>query len=165
MRFIILSVPLFMSCSDYDLIKRNVGDIFNQVSASKVDILLVVDNSCSMAPYQEELGNNFDNFLTFFIEGDVDYQIGVTTTTINAPSPSPENGCPESIIDAIPLNGELVNNVILNSETENSHDVFNDIVNVGTCGAGWEMGMEAALRVLDLENSTLIREDAHLSVI
>ena len=57
-----------MSCSDYDLIKRDVGDVFYQLEASEVDILLVVDNSCSMEPYQQSF-LNFDNFLTFFIEG------------------------------------------------------------------------------------------------
>ena len=42
-----------MSCSDYDLIKRDVGDVFYQLEAGEVDILLVVDNSCSMEPYHE----------------------------------------------------------------------------------------------------------------
>ncbi len=45
-------------------------------------MLLVVDNSCSMEPYQNRLSENFDQFLTFFIEGDVDYQIGVITTSV-----------------------------------------------------------------------------------
>ena len=57
---------LCFGCSDYELIKRDVGDVFYQVEAGEVDILLVVDNSCSMQPYQEKLAENFDAFLTFF---------------------------------------------------------------------------------------------------
>ena len=36
---------LLGSCSDYEIIKRDVGDVFYQLEAGKVDILLVVDNS------------------------------------------------------------------------------------------------------------------------
>ena len=165
MRQRVFLTPMLLSCSDYDLIKRNIGDIFNQVSASKVDILLVVDNSCSMQPYQAELGANFDSFLTFFIEGDVDYQIGVTTTTITEPSPRPDDGCPESITSQIPTNGGLIDDVILTVDTPDPQSVFNDLVNVGVCGAGWEMGMESALQALENSNTPLLRNDAHLSII
>lgn len=156
---------LFCGCSEYELSKRELGDIFYQLDAGAVDILLVVDNSCSMQPYQEELANNFDAFLTYFIEGDVDYQIGVTTTTVVDVDAYPEYGCPQSIVDRIPAPGLLVDNAVVTPDTTNASDLFSDLVNVGTCGAGSEMGLEAGLRVLENPISGLLREDAYLSVI
>ncbi|MGC6509809.1 MAG: hypothetical protein ACON4U_15400 [Myxococcota bacterium] len=152
-----------MSCSDYDLIKRDVGDVFYQLEASEVDILLVVDNSCSMEPYQQKLSENFDNFLTFFIEGDVDYQIGVTTTTVI--KPDPYGICTQADIDLIPDAGGLVNNSVITSQTSGASEVFSSLVNVGTCGNGSEMGLEAGLLALEQSGQALIRPDAYLSVI
>jgi len=150
-------------CSEYELSKREQGDVFYQVDAGAVDILLVVDNSCSMQPYQEELAANFDAFLTYFIEGDVDYQIGVTTTTLM--EPPPYGDCTQSDIDQIPVGGTLVDGAVLNSNSSNASDLFSDLVNVGTCGSASEMGLEAGLRVLENSNSGLLRDDAYLSVI
>jgi len=155
-----------IACSDYELIKRNVGDVFYQASAGEVDILLVIDNSCSMQPYQEKLSTNFDAFLTFFIEGNVDYRIGVATTTVGDP-PAPDGQvCTQSDIDAVPAGGEMMqNNLVIDSSTTNASGIFADIVNVGTCGSGAEMGLEAAVQVLENPNNPLLREDAYLSVI
>lgn len=154
------------ACSDYKIIQRNVGDVFYQASAGEVDILLVVDNSCSMQPYQEKLSNNFDAFLTFFIEGNVDYRIGVVTTTVGE-KPQPDGVvCTQSDIDAIPTAGELMqNNLVIDSSTNNASGIFSDLVNVGICGSGVEMGMEAAVKALENPSSPLLREEAYLSVI
>jgi hypothetical protein len=159
-----MGLPIIMACTpDYELSKRELGDVFYQLDAGAVDILLVVDNSCSMQPYQQELANNFDSFLTYFIEGDVDYQIGVATTTVIAPEPY--GGCTASDIAAVPLAGSLVDNMVVTADTPNASQVFSDLVNVGTCGAGMEMGLEAALQVLENPSAGLLREEAYLSVI
>jgi hypothetical protein len=162
-RLSIAFISLNLGCSDYDLIKRDVGDVFYQLEASEVDILLVVDNSCSMEPYQQKLSQNFDNFLTFFVEGDVDYQIGVTTTTVI--KPDPYGACTQADINAIPDAGGLVLGEVINSQTPNASELFSDLVNVGTCGNGSEMGLEAGLLSLEQNGASLIREDAYLSVI
>ena len=161
----VLGVPLLMlGCTpDYEISKRELGDVFYQLDAGAVDILLVVDNSCSMQPYQQELANNFDNFLTYFIEGDVDYQIGVATTTVIAPEPY--GSCTAADVAQVPLAGTLVDNTVVTPDTPNASGVFSDLVNVGTCGAGMEMGLEAALQVLENPNAGLLREEAYLSVI
>jgi hypothetical protein len=164
-RNLIFGIPLLFACSEYELSERELGDVFYQLDAGAVDVLLVVDNSCSMQPYQEELANNFDAFLTYFIEGDVDYQIGVTTTTMTEVGPYPEGGCYQSDVDRIPAPGNLVDGAIVNEDTENASGLFSTLVSVGTCGSGSEMGLEAALRVLENPNSELLREDAYLSVI
>ena len=65
-KFVFVALGVW-GCSDYKLGLRSVGDVFTQVEVGEVDILLVVDNSCSMKPYQQKLSENFDVFLTFFI--------------------------------------------------------------------------------------------------
>jgi hypothetical protein len=163
-----ITLLALVGCSDYELYKKEAADIFYQLEASDVDILLVVDNSCSMAPYQQELASNFDNVLTFFIEGNVNYQIGVITTSARddfyiAP------GCEQ---DAARLenSGNLVDGQIITPDTPDAGDIFNDIVRVGTCGDGAEMGLEAARLALDYAsagsaNQGFLREDAFLSLI
>ena len=86
-RLALAALVLLAGCSDYNLVDWDIIDSFNQQPADKVDILMVVDNSCSMEPYQEQLASNFDAFISFFIGANVDYQIGVTTTTIEKPAP------------------------------------------------------------------------------
>ena len=133
---------LILGCTpDYELSKRELGDVFYQLDAGAVDILLVVDNSCSMQPYQQELASNFDNFLTYFIEGDVDYQIGVATTTVIAPEAY--GSCTAADVAQVPLAGTLVDNTVVTPDTPDAAGVFSDLVNVGVCGAGMEMGLES----------------------
>ena len=59
----LLSILFHIGCSDYKIISKDVGDVFYQLEAGEVDVLLVVDNSCSMAPYQDKLSQNFETFL------------------------------------------------------------------------------------------------------
>lgn len=162
---------LTTGCNEYEIYKMENADIFYQLDASEVDILLVVDNSCSMAPYQQKLAQNFDNFLTFFIEGNVDYQIGVTTTTVQEIEYNPGYpDCTEQMIAEIPPAGELVGGQIITPDTPNADTVFSDIVSVGTCGAGYEMGLESARLALQgadqgTINQGFLRDSAFLSII
>lgn len=164
MRNLLFALSL-IACSDYDLIKRSQGDVFYQVEAGAVDILLVIDNSCSMQPYQDKLSTNFDSFLTFFVEGNVDYRIGVTTTTAGDPPEADGQYCTQSDVNAVPAPGELVRNQVIDSSTVDASGIFADLVNVGTCGSGYEMGLESAVNVLENTNNPFLREEAYLSVI
>ena len=158
-------LPFVSACSEYNkFTELAVSDVFYQADPGVVDILLVVDNSGSMRPYQVQLSENFEAFITFFIEGNVDYRIGVATTSVLEQSASGWS-CSQSDIDAIPAPGELVGNTIIDSTTENASDIFSEIVNVGTCGSGYEMGLEGAIRVLENPDNALLREEAYLSVI
>ncbi len=169
--------PLFIGaalagCTEYEVYKQDAADIFYQLEASKVDILLVVDNSCSMEPYQQKLGSNFDSFLTFFLEGDVDYQIGVTTTSASEAVYTSyyDPPCSQADIDAIPSPGTLVQDTIITPDTPDGESLFSDIVNVGICGDGSERGLASAKMALDFAalgtfNDGFIREDAFLSLI
>src|SRR5947208_14604678 len=57
-------------------------DAYSQQSASKIDVLWVVDNSGSMAPRQQNLARNFSSFMDVFTKSKVDYRLAVTTTDI-----------------------------------------------------------------------------------
>lgn len=159
-------------CSDYDLVQFDGDDVFQQLEASEVDVLLAIDNSCSMQPYQDELAENFDNFLTYFEEGDVDYRLGVVTSTITTVTPN--DYCSQADIDAIPAGGQLVGDgdgpTIITPETPDGAAVFADIVDVGVCGAGFEAGIESAYQALtgpvsENYNDGFLRDDAYLSII
>lgn len=169
-RFVAVAM-LAASCSEYDVVRSENVDVFFQEPAEAVDILMVVDNSCSMEPYQAELGQRFDEFIQFFIGADVDYHIGVTTTTIVKPVFDPDfPACSQGVIDEIPDAGQLVDNRVITASTENAAGVFDQIVNVGACGAGMEMGLEAARLALteplaSTANFGFLREEAELSLI
>lgn len=77
----LLSVALPLSaCSEYEFIEEKNRDVFEQVRKNTVDVLLVVDNSCSMIDEQEKLAASFDTFISAFDGVDVDWQIGAVTT-------------------------------------------------------------------------------------
>ena len=69
-----------LSCSEYDVRANENTDVFSQETRNMVDILLVIDNSCSMVDEQEKLAANFEGFIEAFAGVDVDYQIAVVTT-------------------------------------------------------------------------------------
>ena len=71
---------LLLACSEYNYTSKVQKDVFQQARRNTVDVLLVVDDSCSMAEEQQKLSNNFDAFIAAFAGVDVDWQIGVTTT-------------------------------------------------------------------------------------
>jgi len=55
-------------------------ETFNQEEIDAVDILFVIDNSCSMNDKQTQLANNFDTFMNVFDSSGIDYNIGFITT-------------------------------------------------------------------------------------
>ena len=70
----------FGGCTEYGYTERTAKDVFQQVRKNTVDVLMVVDNSCSMFEEQDNLAANFSGFIEAFEGVDVDWQIGVTTT-------------------------------------------------------------------------------------
>ena len=158
------------ACSEYEYIKKEGNDVYYQEPAGEVDILLVVDNSCSMDPYQTKVADNFDSFLTYLEEAQVEYHIGVVTTTVEVPEPQPEYNCPASVVNQIPEGGHLVGGGWITNDTSDKEDLFNTMVEVGVCGNGAEMGLESALLALSPpisveENLGFLRDDAYLSMI
>lgn len=69
-------------CNDFGLERIATIDTFQQERRNAVDLLVVVDNSCSMVEEQDNLSLNFDALIGTFADADVDWRIGVTTTDV-----------------------------------------------------------------------------------
>jgi hypothetical protein len=147
---------------DYLITLRGVGDtmglnvdVFKQDSKPKADILLVIDNSCSMADKQLALATNFASFIQYAITAQVDYQIGVTSTD------DADNG---------KIFGDLTNPKVLKPTTPDVENKFKQKVNLGINGSGIEMSLLPAVEALTApiitsDNVGLLRPDAVLAVV
>lgn len=121
----------------------------------KVDVVLVVDDSCSMFDKQVALGANANAFLSYAISAGVDFNLGITTT------------------DTAISGGFILGTTgtrVLRSTTPNLLQVFNQHVNVGTSGSGLEEMFRPALSAvtqptLTSTNTGFLRADANLSVL
>jgi len=132
-------------------------DVFVQEVRRSVDVLLVVDNSCSMIDEQIKLGSNFSAFIEEFVNAEVDYQIGVTTT---------------DMVDGTHrgrLQGETK---LITSEMsfDDASTLFAENVHVCATGSGLEKGLDAARAalsepVISEENAGFLRPDAALAIV
>ncbi|MBI2376946.1 MAG: choice-of-anchor D domain-containing protein [Deltaproteobacteria bacterium] len=143
-----------------------VTDNFEQLPVPQADVLFVVDDSCSMADEQANLGANVTQFLSYAQSQSIDYQIGVTTTDVEIPSPTgPYQGGKQ---------GRLVEyggTRIITPATPNANSIFDRMVTaLGIDGSGSEAGLEAAYLaltdpILSGWNAGFLRTDAALAVI
>jgi hypothetical protein len=122
-----LRVPL----SGEGVSNNNQVDEFVQTSGQTVDVLFVVDNSGSMSEEQENLEDNFAEFISGAQRFQNDYQIGVVTTDMQDDSESGRLQNPRVISRGPAVEAE-----------------FSNAVNVGTSGAGEEKGLAAAQAAL-----------------
>jgi hypothetical protein len=148
-------------CIEYTPTQEAGLEVFDQNPPEAIDILLVVDNSGSMQPYQTQLGANFEAFISWFTEGNVDYQIAVTTT---------DDGNNPQVPNA--ARGRFVGPIITSDMDPVAADnLFGTEVNVGTSGTGVEVGLKTAYLALTDEDrngdqiSEFLRSDAELSIV
>lgn len=127
-------------------------DTFQQSTVSKVDVLVVVDNSASMTEEQVNLGENFGRFLSFMTEAAVDFHLGVTTTDI--------------VNDKGQLKSAEGHPAIISNATPDPLAAFAANVKVEAVGgSAREAGLDAARRTFELNPSGFMRDDAWLFVI
>ncbi|MEW5742524.1 MAG: choice-of-anchor D domain-containing protein, partial [Myxococcota bacterium] len=122
----------------------------------KTDVLLIVDDSCSMSTAQMALGANANAFLAYAFGAGVDFNLAVTTTDFTTTGPR------GAFVGTAPL--------ILKSSTPNLLAVFNQRVNVGINGSGIETMFQPAVAALTPPlitgaNGGFLRGDANLSVL
>jgi hypothetical protein len=159
-----LWVPLLAwssGCIEYTASPTHGIDIYELPPEQSIDVLLVVDDSESMGPYQEQLGANYAAFISWFVEGNVDYQIGITTT---------DDGNDPNVPD--PARGALVGPIITSDmDAGTAEALFRDEINVGTDGSGVEVGLNTAyLALADRAHladqiDEFLRPDAELSIV
>lgn len=135
-------------------------------SFNKVDILVVIDNSGSMAKEQANMAARFSNFISRI--GMLDWQIGIISTDVSG--------------DAVRKDGRLVElsgmagQFILTSSMDpmTAQTVFGNTVQMGTNGSGTELGFKATERAIErslmtdganVPNRSLFRSDAGLAVV
>lgn len=82
---LVLLPVLSIGCTEYEYSQPTQEDVFIQNRLNTVDLLLVVDNSCSMVEEQAKLAGNFDSFIEYFDQAKVDWQLGVITTDVDQP--------------------------------------------------------------------------------
>ncbi len=80
-RFMVALV-LLVGCNETGFTQLERVDSFQQKRRTTFDLLLVVDNSCSMIEEQKKLASNFSAFIQFFEGGEVDWQLGVVLTDV-----------------------------------------------------------------------------------
>lgn len=136
------------ACGDTEVIRvpdpPEQVDRFEQVKASAIDILFVIDNSGSMEASQDTLSNNFEHFFRLIDpdltrrgeDGEVDYRLAVATT------------------DAISEGGKLRAApgeplILRNGAGYDPLEIFRERVVVGTDGASREEGFRAAELALE----------------
>jgi hypothetical protein len=128
-----------------------------QVTTPKVDVLWVVDNSCSMIEEQVKLTSNFAQFIEFFVDSGLDWHIGVTSTDT----------------DSNAGQGRLQGTAgyrFLDSNSPDPIGLFQQMASLGTNGAVDERGRRATKMALtDPQlsgyNAGFYREEASLNVI
>ena len=126
------------------------GDQYTQAINEEVDIVWVIDNSCSMMDDQAYLASNATDLLDYLTVNGVDYQMGVVTTDT----------------------GALQGYGIMDPSTPNVATELASTVQVGTNGSGMEQpflyGYEAVTSPLTDpggSNEGLVRPNAGLALI
>jgi hypothetical protein len=126
---------------------------FTQDYFDEVDVMWVVDNSCSMDEALEQVRDNFAAFVAEFSELELDYHLAVITTDMDNPSHSGR------------IQGAIITQDSADPEAE-----FMTYVDQGSSGSGSERGFDstkAALTepIVSADNAGFIRDDAALAVI
>ncbi len=82
-RWVLVSLlGLVGACQEYSYTSNVRTDVFQQNRVNAVDLLIVIDNSCSMVEEQDNLAVNFDALIQHFQEAEVDWRLAVTTTDV-----------------------------------------------------------------------------------
>ena len=127
-----------------------------QVQVPEVDILWIIDNSCSMSEEQSALSQNFPIFMDFFLGSGLDYHIGSVSTDMydNQQSGKLQTSGQYRFID---------------EDTPNPEQVFQGMAVLGTSGSADETGRDAAYAAIEINpngaNDGYYREEASLHMV
>ncbi len=127
-----------------------ISEEFNQENRAHVGILWVIDDSGSMREEQENLANNFSNFINEFSDKDIDFTMGITTTLYRT-------------VEDAPLK---LNKTEINKDKEQFIVDFKSLINVGAINtAAPESGFSAANKFLETDSSKILQKKSHLVAI
>ena len=166
---------LAMACGDDPIIAPNLDlvgpgevpnletpkktDVIVQVTKPEVDVLWVLDDSCSMIEEQLKLADNFETFINFFLGSGLDWHIGLVSTDT------------EDVGKSGKLQG-AGGYRFLDATTALPIDVFRQMTQLGTGGAYTEKGLLAANLALTMPtaqiqqaNRGFYRDEAALHIV
>ncbi len=126
-----------------------------------LDVLFVIDDSCSMGDDQQRLSDNFDAFFGPFRARQVDFHIGVVTTDMDATN---------RMGKLVPVPNSSPAATFLTNATPDLSSAFTSLVNVGSDGSSIEQGLGAASAalhdpLLSGENAGFVRRNADLALV
>ncbi len=126
---------------------RSIDESFIQSEATgTADILIVIDDSGSMRPYQNNLSTKLSALLVAL--ADTDWQIGVITTSLQT-----SNG------------NESCKLKLIKSSDQNRERKFNDAVVAGTSGSSDEQGIRQAKIGLECRENKWVRPGSSIAVL
>ena len=141
----------------------SVTDQFTQLTGPKVDILWVIDNSCSMYDEQARLIDNLSEFISYADSQNADYQMGVIVTDSRSSNAGKLEFC-------------YPHPRIIRHDYPQREEAFRCLFEVGVTGsyieAGWGAAMRALQRALRIDddpvrnpNIGFLRDDASLAIV
>ncbi len=155
-------VLLLSSCVEWNLFRRSeeavdpvvVEESFTQAPLPAVDVLWVIDNSCSMAEEQAALASAFDSFIQALVAYDLAWQAGVIATDTS--------GAQAGVLRGNPW--------VVHPDLDDPSAAFAASADVGTSATVVEAGLDAAWLALTPPLSTeqnigFRRQDAALHVV
>lgn len=158
------SNPTFGLLPENDFFKQNAG-VFN----NKLDILWVIDDSGSMAPYQQELTTNFNSFISNFVDLGYDYKIATIATDGYYADPTLANYHPGHAWRGKFRDGVAPNQSGIFVITPSIPDVIGTFVanaSLGDDGPGDERAFSSFRWALqDPQNAGFLRPDSFLAII
>jgi hypothetical protein len=134
-------------------------DTILQVTTPKVDILWMVDNSCSMYDNQTLLTENIPSFMEYFVGSGLDYHVGVTSSdTIS----SNYDGSDGTLV-------QVAGQKWIDADTPNAVSMFVAMATLGTTGRFPERGLGGTYLCLEEKRNTanagFYRDEAALHTI
>jgi hypothetical protein len=161
-------------------------DRFTQLETPEVDILFVIDNSCSMSEEQTNLIDNFRSFIQFADSQALDYHLSVVTTDVD--DVVNFGNCPNPLMGQRPggvgqgacgyfADGSWDGSqqdpawrIVDPNEQPSAEIAFAAVANQDISGSGFEQPLQAALQafsppLINGWNDGFIRQSAYLAVI
>jgi hypothetical protein len=133
-----------------------VEESFTVAEPDRLDLLFVVDNSCSMAEEQTSLANAVPGIFRALVDYGIDLHVGVVSTDMVDPE---QSGRLRSVGD----------DYFIDETVDSPEDALSEMIMMGTAGSYDERGSQAAYSAIELladsDNYGFYREDAKLAVV
>jgi hypothetical protein len=147
----IFPVLLLVACQEYDVVPDTYADVFEQVDPeTRADVVVVVDDSPSMAEEQDRLTATFDTFLDVLADTEARFHLGITTT------------------DAVASAGEFRGGGWVAWDAPDLLAHVEGALTVGTDGQRHEEGLSAAVLTLEGDRNPGFRREGvplHLLIV